>query len=154
MAVLVCYYESLMHKGFQFCYHVQEAAKLQLIHWPNKNNRYSCITCRESWHVIWLAGHYIQEIRNCADSLWWNINPSAPTQLQIYKYDIAVISEPMFPYCKELFGIKFSRMSFELRHFKRRQWINSVFPWARTTKYSQIQLSTNYEKILIRFSFC
>lgn len=36
-----------MHKGFQFCYHVQEAAKLQLI--QNKNNHYSSNGNPDMW---------------------------------------------------------------------------------------------------------
>lgn len=40
----------LMRKGFQFCYHVQEAAKLQLIHRPNKNKHYSCVGNPDVWY--------------------------------------------------------------------------------------------------------
>lgn len=51
------------------------------------------------------------------------------------------VSESMFPYCKELFSIKFSRMSFELSHFERRldQFCFSVS--------QNHKISTNYEKI-------
>lgn len=76
----------LMNKGFQFCYHVQEAAKLQLIHWPNKNNRYSCVGNPDTWsdlHDITLRKSEIVQI-HCDETLIQALPHS-------WEYGIAVI---------------------------------------------------------------